>query len=181
MSRSEGNIDQDFFRVPASPVELTTLESFNVARPSRAERMAAGKALRQKVPRSTHAEYRPSRRRPDPVGVLEAQNATRIKALVPLRMARMLASPFAFLRGSAAIMAGDLAKIEDEPLIVRVKHLLVDTMFKALLGSVMAEVLRQAPANGNIHGGNSHGTKMTQTIRTTIEKGAPIRTKSPNV
>ena len=37
------------------------------------------------------------------------QNATRIKELVPVRMARMLTSPFAFLRGSAAIMAGDLA------------------------------------------------------------------------
>jgi uncharacterized protein (DUF2252 family) len=110
MPRSEGNIDQDFFRLPASPTELATLESFNATRPSRAERMAAGKALRQKVPLLTHAEYRPSRRRPDPVGVLEAQNATRIKALVPVRMARMLASPFAFLRGSAAIMAGDLAK-----------------------------------------------------------------------
>jgi hypothetical protein len=107
MPRSEGNIDQDFFRLPAGPAEVATLESFNAARPSRVERMAAGKALRQKVPRSTHAEYRPSRRRPDPVGIIEAQNATRIKALVPVRMARMLASPFAFLRGSAAIMAGD--------------------------------------------------------------------------
>ena len=49
------------------------------------------------------------RGRPDPVSVLERQNATRIKELVPVRMARMLTSPFAFLRGSAAIMAGDLA------------------------------------------------------------------------
>ena len=45
----------------------------------------------------------------DPVSILEAQNATRIKELVPVRMARMLTSPFAFFRGSAAIMAGDLA------------------------------------------------------------------------
>ena len=110
MPGSEGNIDQDFFRLQASPAELATLERFNAARPSRGERMAAGKALRRKVPRRTHAECDVSRRRPDPVAVLQAQNATRIKALVPVRMARMLASPFAFLRGSAAIMAGDLAR-----------------------------------------------------------------------
>ena len=54
-------------------------------------------------------QFRRARGRPDPVSVLEAQNATRIKELVPVRMARMLTSPFAFLRGSAAIMAGDLA------------------------------------------------------------------------
>ena len=71
--------------------------------------MANGKALRRNVPRSSHTEFRPPRERPDPVSVLEMQNATRIKELVPVRMARMLTSPFAFFRGSAAIMAGDLA------------------------------------------------------------------------
>jgi uncharacterized protein (DUF2252 family) len=101
---------EDFFRESASRAELTRLNSFNAARLSRSERMANGRALRQDVPRSSHAEFRRSRGRPDPVSVLEAQNATRIKELVPVRMARMLTSPFAFLRGSAAVMAGDLAK-----------------------------------------------------------------------
>jgi uncharacterized protein (DUF2252 family) len=99
----------DFFRSSASPAELARLGNFNAIRLSRAERMANGKALRRNVPRSSHAEFRSARDRPDPVTVLEKQNATRIKELVPVRMARMLTSPFAFFRGSAAIMAGDLA------------------------------------------------------------------------
>jgi hypothetical protein len=98
----------DFFRLSASRAELAKLGNFNAIRLSCAERMANGKALRRNVPRSSHAEFRTGRGRPDPVSVLEGQNATRIKELVPVRMARMLTT-FAFLRGSAAIMAGDLA------------------------------------------------------------------------
>ena len=99
----------DFFRLNASRAELARLNNFNAIRLSCAERMANGKALRRNVPRSSHAKFRTARGRPDPVSILETQNATRIKELVPVRMARMLTSPFAFLRGSAAIMAGDLA------------------------------------------------------------------------
>ena len=104
-----GTIDRDFYRLAGHEAELALFESFSASRPSRAERREAGKLLRRKVPRSDHAEYRPSSMRPDPIALLEAQNATRIQELVPVRMARMLASPFAFLRGAAAIMAADLA------------------------------------------------------------------------
>ena len=99
----------DFFRLSASRAELARIHNFSAIRLSRADRMANGKALRRNVPRSSHGQFRRARGRPDPVSILEAQNATRIKELVPVRMARMLTSPFAFLRGSAAIMAGDLA------------------------------------------------------------------------
>jgi len=99
----------DFFRLNASRAELAKLNNFDAIHLSATERMANGKALRRNVPRSSHAEFRTARGRPDPVSILETQNATRIKELVPVRMARMLTSPFAFLRGSAAIMAGDLA------------------------------------------------------------------------
>ena len=99
----------DFFRLNASRAELARLNNFDAIHLSATERMANGKALRRNVPRSSHAEFRTARGRPDPISVLETQNATRIKELVPVRMARMLTSPFAFLRGSAAIMAGDLA------------------------------------------------------------------------
>jgi uncharacterized protein (DUF2252 family) len=100
---------EDFFRLDASRAELARLNNFSAIRLSGTERMANGRALRRNIPRSSHSEFRPARGRPDPVSILEAQNATRIKELVPVRMARMLTSPFAFLRGSAAIMAGDLA------------------------------------------------------------------------
>jgi len=77
--------------------------------PTIEERMEAGKALREKFPREMHGEYKPAENRADPVSILEAQAETRLPFLVPIRYARMLASPFAFLRGSAAVMAADLA------------------------------------------------------------------------
>lgn len=89
--------------------DLALLEGFMAKRPSIAERLAIGKALRDKVPRAEHARYDVSADRADPVEILERQNATRVQKLVPVRFARMLASPFAFLRGSAAVMAADLA------------------------------------------------------------------------
>jgi uncharacterized protein (DUF2252 family) len=73
------------------------------------ERLAAGKALRAKVPLERHAAFEADREHLDPVAILEAQARTRLPALVPIRYARMLASPFAFLRGSAAVMSADLA------------------------------------------------------------------------
>ena len=76
---------------------------------SRAERLAAGKALRDGVPRSTHAEWKPSAKRRDPIETLEKSNRDRLPQLVPIRYGRMLTSPFTFLRGSAGLMASDLA------------------------------------------------------------------------
>src|SRR6476646_9522713 len=73
------------------------------------QRRAAGREARGRVPRSRHAEWDPSAPRPDPIDVLEAQAATRASELVPIRYGRMAASPFAFFRGGAAIMASDLA------------------------------------------------------------------------
>jgi uncharacterized protein (DUF2252 family) len=83
------------------------------AHPSAAERAEAGKAARKKVPRSSHGDWRPAKNRPDPVDVLERQAASRIARLIPLRHGRMLATPFTFLRGAAAIMAADLAASPD--------------------------------------------------------------------
>jgi uncharacterized protein (DUF2252 family) len=83
---------------------------FTAPMPSAKERRAAGKVLRTKVPHKLHAEYRPDPQRKDPVAILEEQARTRLPDLVPIRYARMLSSPFAFLRGSAAVMAADLAR-----------------------------------------------------------------------
>jgi uncharacterized protein (DUF2252 family) len=85
------------------------VEKFTAARPSIADRIAAGKRLRSDVPRADLADYTPPAKRKDPVAILEAQALTRLKELIPVRYARMLASPFAFLRGSAAIMAQDIS------------------------------------------------------------------------
>jgi len=72
-------------------------------------RLASGKLLRTKVPRRSHAAWNPPRRRRDPVEILVESSAGRVTDLVPIRYGRMLASPFAFYRGAAAIMAADLA------------------------------------------------------------------------
>ena len=71
-------------------------------------RAAAGRALRGVVPRSSHATWDP-RGRPSPLRLLEESNRKRLPDLIPLRDARMRASPFAFLRGSPGVMARDLA------------------------------------------------------------------------
>lgn len=93
-----------------APHDTKLVESFTAARPSVTDRMAAGKALRTKVPIARLAEYEPSPKREDPVAILEAQAKTRLQQLIPVCYARMLASPFAFLRGCAAIMAQDLGR-----------------------------------------------------------------------
>src|SRR2546426_9423383 len=77
---------------------------------TRAERYAAGKALRSKAPRTSHGEWASASDRPDPISLLEESNHTRVPELVPIRYGRMSLSPFAFLRGSAVVMASDLAK-----------------------------------------------------------------------
>jgi uncharacterized protein (DUF2252 family) len=69
---------------------------------------SAGKAERKAVPRSAHAEWESAGR--DPQEILARQDESRVPELVPIRYERMLASPFAFFRGGAAIMAGDLAR-----------------------------------------------------------------------
>jgi uncharacterized protein (DUF2252 family) len=80
------------------------------SRPSVAQRQTEGRAARKTVPRSAHAGWKPPPDRPDPIAILRAQDARRIPRLIPLRYQRMLASPLAFLRGAAAIMAADLAR-----------------------------------------------------------------------
>jgi uncharacterized protein (DUF2252 family) len=80
-----------------------------VEHPSRAERLARGKAARAEVPRSAHAGWTPPSVRRDPVAVLEEQAQSRVAELVPIRHGRMSISPFTFYRGAAAIMAADLA------------------------------------------------------------------------
>jgi uncharacterized protein (DUF2252 family) len=71
------------------------------------EDVARGRALRKTVPRRSLAQLTPSAR--SAAEILVAQNAGRLPELVPLRFARMLADPFSFYRGSAAVMAADLA------------------------------------------------------------------------
>ena len=76
---------------------------------SRDDRISAGKALRNRVSRQSHARWEPPVNRGDPIELLKESNQDRIPELVPIRYGRMLPNPFAFLRGSAGLMASDLA------------------------------------------------------------------------
>jgi uncharacterized protein (DUF2252 family) len=69
-----------------------------------------GRALREKMPRVAHAELTLPER--DPVAIIEEQNASRLSDLVPVRMGRMLQSPFTYYRGTAGVMAHDLSVAE---------------------------------------------------------------------
>ena len=79
-----------------------------VAHPSVDDRMARGGQARERTPPSGHAGWVPAADRPDPVALLEEQNLTSEKDLVPVRHGRMMVSPFTFYRGAAKIMAADL-------------------------------------------------------------------------
>lgn len=76
---------------------------------SREQRLAQGKALRDSVMRTAHAEWKHSSKRRDPIEALKSSNRDRLPELIQVRYGRMLASPFTFLRGSAGLMASDLA------------------------------------------------------------------------
>src|SRR5277367_2125573 len=74
-------------------------------------RREIGKALRERTPRESHGNKASgTQKRPDPLDLLNSSNRGRQEHLIPLRMGRMAASPFAFLRGSACVMAWDLSK-----------------------------------------------------------------------
>jgi len=94
--------------------------------PTREERYAAGRALRDRVSRRDLRRWRPPEDRPDPVDLVEEAHAGRLQRLVPLRVGRMAASPYAFLRGTANLMAEDFAHLPRtgiEPVICGDAHL----------------------------------------------------------
>ncbi len=75
----------------------------------RSERHAMGKALRKRVPRSSLGDWRALPGRPDPLALIRESHRGRLDRLVPIRVGRMTASPYGFLRGSAVVMASDVA------------------------------------------------------------------------
>ena len=109
---------------------------------SRGQRRAAGKALRAVVPRESHADFTVDPRR-DPLPLLAASDAARVAPLVPERYKRMAASPFAFYRGAAAIMAHDVAAMPTVGLPVQACgdcHLMNFGAFSSPEGNVLFDI-----------------------------------------
>ncbi|PQD99627.1 DUF2252 domain-containing protein [Mycobacterium sp. EPG1] len=78
---------------------------------TRAERYALGKSLRKRVPRRSLADWTRPPDRPDPIRLIEANHRGRLDWLIPVRVGRMIASPYGFLRGTAVVMADDVARL----------------------------------------------------------------------
>jgi uncharacterized protein (DUF2252 family) len=90
------------------PIRAAALPVQRHSRPVRV-RMADGKTRRQTCPRSSFASWSPAPHRVDPIDLVVADSEDRMEKLVPIRFGRMMASPFAFYRGAAVIMAYDQA------------------------------------------------------------------------
>lgn len=96
-------------RIAINEVPAVESEALEPVMRSREQRLADGRALRDKVPRQSHGQWKRPHKRRDPIELLEESNQGRLPELVPVRYGRMLPSPFTFLRGSAGLMAADLA------------------------------------------------------------------------
>ncbi len=93
---------------------------------SRAERTAMGKAIRKTVPRQAMAAWEPPTDRPDPITLLNASHRGRVDELIPVRVGRMISSPYGFLRGTAVVMAEDVASMAStsiQPVVCGDAHL----------------------------------------------------------
>jgi uncharacterized protein (DUF2252 family) len=102
------------------------VNELRTALPTNEERRAAGRALRDRVKRSDLGHWRPKEDRADPIDLVESAHSGRLERLVPVRVGRMVASPYAFLRGSAGLMAEDFATMPRtgiEPVICGDAHL----------------------------------------------------------
>ncbi len=96
-------------RAPQAKVTSIVREDSKLLGLSAKERMAAGKAARASVPRTSHAKWARPADRPDPIELLKHADRGRLPELLPIRYRRMQQSPFAFFRGAGALMAADLA------------------------------------------------------------------------
>ena len=118
-SRSSGHVV-----LPA--VDGASYSSLRKRPTPRAERYALGRGLRKQVPRSSLGEWSPPAERPDVVEQIERSHEGRVDWLIPVRVGRMAASPYGFLRGTATVMAEDLAGLPAtgiEPVICGDAHL----------------------------------------------------------
>jgi uncharacterized protein (DUF2252 family) len=97
-------------RTQRAKVQSIRREGSSPLGPSIDSRMSEGKALREKVSRNSQANWTPPSGRPDPIAVLRHSDRGRVPELLPIRYGRMRQSPYAFFRGSAAVMAWDLSK-----------------------------------------------------------------------
>ena len=106
--KPSGRNSGDVLRIESGKLRETGFDLRVAGEPWEARR-ARGKALRRETTRESQANWSSPRKRPDPLHLIAASNVGRQKEFIPLRMGRMAASPFTFLRGAAVVMACDLS------------------------------------------------------------------------
>jgi uncharacterized protein (DUF2252 family) len=92
-------------------ISLLQMHKLGAPVTSPGERFAKGKEGRKKLRRADQGGWKPAKNRQDPIEVVLASARGRLRDLIPLKMARMAASPFGFFRGAAPLMAADLASL----------------------------------------------------------------------
>ena len=79
---------------------------------SRSQRFALGRQLRRQVPRGSLGQWQPDKHRPDPIAQIVHSHDGRLASLIPIRIGRMVASPYGFLRGATVVMTHDLSRLQ---------------------------------------------------------------------
>jgi hypothetical protein len=137
-------------------METRFLQEFQLTGQSIEQRFASGKELRKKIPRYKQGYFQPSINRIDPLSILEEQGKTRLPDLVPIRYARMLTSPFGFLRGGAKIMAADLAATKIQPVYMcrpvatcTLQILVCSLPLNVILFSALMTLMKRCKVPGN--------------------------------
>jgi uncharacterized protein (DUF2252 family) len=85
-----------------------------------AERRDSGKSCRQVLGRVDQCHWKPPSTRHDPVELLVEASRDRLSELLPIKWARMAASPFGFFRGAVPVMAADLASLPTTGITVQI-------------------------------------------------------------
>ena len=99
------------WHMTGDPHYADAFTSFRIPASNREERLAHGKKLRSRVPLAALGEWTPTPNRPNVVDIMERSHEGRLQWLLGVRTARMAASPFGLLRGTANLMAWDVAHL----------------------------------------------------------------------
>jgi len=111
--------------------------------PTREQRRELGRQARAHCSRIVQGEWNAAHRKADPIDILNESEKGRVADLLPEKHKRMLASPFAYYRGSAPVMAADLSSLANTGLTTQLcgdAHVYNLGSFTALDGHVIFDL-----------------------------------------
>src|SRR6266536_6127660 len=111
MTKQTGSVDSSRGHVVLASADSDAFTSLRRRSTSRRDRYQIGRELRRQVPRSSLGKWSADRGRPDPVQLIIESHDGRLDWLIPVRVGRMTATPYGFLRGAAVVMAADAARL----------------------------------------------------------------------